>query len=75
MRVRKNISLSHGAAAAGKKLAAEQGLNFSQLVEKQLSAAPRVAHAAPADYWNGPALKPVRSAREARHAYLQRKHA
>lgn len=75
MKVRKNVSLSRQAVAAGETLAAEQGLDFSALVEKQLAAAPRISGSGIEDYWEGPALKPIRRRGDARHEYLQRKHA
>jgi hypothetical protein len=75
MKVRKNISLSRQAVAAGEALAAEQGTNFSKVVEQSLSAAPRLRNAPVEDFWDGPALKPVRRKGDRRHDYLQRKHA
>ena len=75
MKIRKKLSLSRRAVAAGEALALEQGLKFSELVEKQLATAPRVGTTGLEHYWEGPALKPLRRAGDARHAYLQRKHA
>jgi hypothetical protein len=72
MKIRKNITLSAKAIAAGEKLAALHGTSLSALVEKQLlsgGAALEQEH-----YWCKP-TRPIPRPGDARYEYLQNKHA
>ena len=73
MKQRKNLTLSAKAIARGEQMAAETGKSLSAVIEEQL-----LAIASPAkpegDYWNGPALKPLKRPHDRRTQYLKRKH-
>jgi hypothetical protein len=73
MKQRKNLLLSREAIARGEQLARETRTSLSAVVEAQLLDAP-FPGAQPAEYWSGPALKPLARPGEARARYLRRKH-
>ena len=73
MKLRKNLLLSSEAVARGRQLAAESQKSLSAVIEAQLLAAPS-GHGKGDEYWPGPALKPLSRPRDARSAYLKRKH-
>lgn len=74
MKVRKNLYLERASVARGEALAKEQGIALSAWVEQQLAHAANVP-LKEEEFWEGPALKPIRRAGDARHDYLQEHHA
>ena len=73
MKVRKNLYLSGEAVARGERLARTGQTSLSGLVEKQLLQIPEMP-GTNEDFWNGPALKPLRRKNDPRADYLSRKH-
>jgi hypothetical protein len=72
MKVRKNITLSVKAIAAGEKLAALHGISLSALLEKQILSGDvglETEH-----YWPE-AGRPIPRPGDARYKYLRKKHA
>ena len=73
MKARKNLYLSVEAVARGERLARTGQTSLSDLVEKQLLQIPEMP-GTKEDFWNGPALKPLRRKHDPRAEYLSRKH-
>lgn len=72
MKIRKNITLSAKAIAAGERLAALHGTSLSALVERQLLSGG--AELESEHYWPE-AVRPVPRPGDARYEYLLKKHA